>query len=129
MTVGTPTIHVRQGKAVGVRQRWTKEGGVTYVQADFSGDIVQNTYSINSATRYTVTNTTNLTVGTVITDVLVLSADWHTDGIGYNFDTVLASSLWADGGGHYRVEFVVTGASADDNAIFVVEVLVGDSLS
>ena len=76
-----------------------------------------------------IMRTTVLTVSAVITDVLVTTADWTKDSTGYNFDVVLASTLWADGGGHYRVEFVVTGVSADDNAVFVVEVLVGDSLS
>ena len=128
MTVGTPTFHVRQGKPVSVRMRWTKEDGVTYVQADITS-ITQNTYNLNSATPYTVSNTVALTVATVITDTLVVTADWEHDSIGYNFDVVLPSSLWADGGGHYRTEFVVVGAAAKDNVIWVIEVLVGDSLS
>ncbi len=128
MTLGIPTIHADEGAPVSVRARWTKEDGVTYVQADITS-ITQNTYSINSATPYTVTNTTALTVATVITDTLVTTADWKKDGTGYNFDVVVADSILADGGGHYRVEFVVVGVSASDNRIYRVEVLVGDSYS
>ncbi|MEE9534581.1 MAG: hypothetical protein V3W06_09180 [Acidimicrobiia bacterium] len=128
MTLGIPTIHVDEGAPVSMRSRWTKQDGVTYVQADITS-ITQNTYSVNSATPYTVTNTTALTVATVITDALVTTADWKKDGTGYNFDVVVAASLFPDGGGHYRVEFVIDGVADADDRIYKIEVLVGDSYS
>lgn len=129
MTVGIPTKTIFQGDPVSVRARWTKEDGVTYVAADIS-TITQNVYDLNSATPHATIDSRSLTpVSSFITDTLVITSDWIADGTGYNFDTVVAGSLFTDGGGHYKVEFVIVGASANDNATKVIEVLTRDTYS
>ena len=129
MTQGIPTITINQGEPVSVRSRWTKEDGTTYVQADFSGTIAENVYDVNSATPHTVVSTRALVVSAVISDTLVTTADWKKDGTGYNFSNIVPASNFTDGGGHYRIEWVIVGASVNDNATKVVEVLTRDTLS
>ncbi len=129
MTVGIPTITIYQGEPVSIRSRWTKEDDTTYVQADFSGTITENVYDLNSATPHATIATRNLTVSAVISDTLVTAADWTQDNTGYNFSNIVPASNFTDGGGHYRIEWVIVGASANDNATRVVEVLTRDTYS
>lgn len=129
MTVGIPTKTINQGEPLSVRARWIKEDGTTYIAADITS-ITQNVYDRNSATPHTPIDTRALTpVSAVITDTLVTTADWKQDGTGYNFDTIVAASTFVDGGGHYKVEWVIVGVSANDNATKVVEVLTRDTYS
>ncbi len=106
------TISIFETKPVHVRAHLTKGDGTSLQRADVTA-ITVRTYDLRSDTPHTSLTNTILTVNNVLFDT-GLTAGWRKTGT-YNFLYVLPGTDLVQGGGHYRIEIEIDGASEDDD--------------
>ena len=99
-----------EGSGPWLLARVVGQAGSAVTQASLSS-ITCKVFDLQGAAPGTAVSEPTVTISSAVFDSLQTDARWTEDATGYNFAHQVASSVVADGGHAYRVEYKFTPAS------------------